>query len=189
MMSVLRNCGVSLACLVSAIFVLALPGAAQSRHPALANVKTWAYQLKDVTPDKLEKIAASPFDMVIIDSSMFPGGKEQRLTREQVEGLKKKPDGTRRLVIAYFSAGESEDFRYYWKPEWNRKKPDWVLKADKDWKGDFIVKYWMKDWQKSSTARRKALSTASSTPALTASPLTAWTPTTTSATLKSGATR
>ena len=23
-----------------------------------------------------------------------------------------------------------------------------MLKADKDWKGDFIVKYWMKDWQK-----------------------------------------
>ena len=147
-MSVSRNIGFSLACFVSAIFMLALPGAAQSSHPALANVKTWAYQLKDVTPDKLEKIAASPFDMVIIDSSMFPGGKEQRLTREQVESLKKKPDGSRRLVIAYFSAGESEDFRYYWKPEWNRKKPDWVLKADKDWKGDFIVRYWMKDWQR-----------------------------------------
>lgn len=121
---------------------------AEDRAALLEGVKTWAYQLKDVSQDKIDKIAASPFDMVIIDSSMFPNGKEIRLTREQVESMKKKPDGGRRVVISYFSAGEAEDFRYYWKPEWNKKRPGWVFKADKDWKGDFIVKYWDKDWQK-----------------------------------------
>ena len=55
--------------------------------------------------------------------------------------------GSRRLVIAYFSAGECEDFRYYWKPEWNRNKPAWVDKADKQWKGDYVVKYWHPEWQ------------------------------------------
>lgn len=118
------------------------------RKNALESVRTWAYQLKDVTPEKLKKIADSPFDMVIIDSSMFPNGKEIRLTREQIDSLKRKPDGSRRLVIAYFSAGECEDFRYYWKPEWHKKKPGWVDKADKQWKGDFIVKYWQPEWQK-----------------------------------------
>ena len=131
--------------------VAAAPAAAPATTKgvaALEAVKTWAYQLKDVSPEALKKIAASPFDMVIIDSSMFPAGKEIRLTREQVESLKKKPDGSRRLVIAYFSAGECEDFRFYWKPEWNKKKPDWVDKADKQWKGDYIVKYWKPEWQK-----------------------------------------
>ncbi len=121
---------------------------AEERGALLNGVKTWAYQLKDVNQDKIDKIIASPFDMVIIDSSMFPGGKEIRLTREQVESMKKKPDGSRRVVVSYFSAGECEDFRYYWKPEWNKKKPSWVHKADKDWKGDFIVKYWQPEWQK-----------------------------------------
>ncbi|MEQ1714519.1 MAG: MJ1477/TM1410 family putative glycoside hydrolase [Hyphomicrobium sp.] len=121
---------------------------AEDRAALLGGVKTWAYQLKDVSQDKIDKINASAFDMVIIDSSMFPNGKEIRLTRDQVESMKKKPDGGRRLVISYFSAGEAEDFRYYWKPEWNKKRPGWVYKADKDWKGDYIVKYWEPDWQR-----------------------------------------
>ena len=121
---------------------------AQDRASALDNVKTWAYQLKDVNQDKIDKVAASPFDMVIIDSSMFPNGKETRLTREQVESMKKKPDGSRRLVVAYFSAGECEDFRYYWKPEWNKHRPSWVSQVDKHWKGDYVVQYWQPEWQK-----------------------------------------
>jgi cysteinyl-tRNA synthetase len=120
---------------------------AEERGAALNGVKTWAYQLKDVSQEKIDKIAASPFDMVIIDSSMFPDGKEIRLTREQIESMKKKPDGSRRLVIAYFSAGECEDFRYYWKPEWNKKHPSWVAKVDKQWKGDYVVQYWQPEWQ------------------------------------------
>lgn len=152
-MNLLRSPCRLLASLAAAVLMLAVtatfPAAAQQRQNALESVKTWAYQLKDVTPEKLKKIADSPFDMVIIDSSMFPEGKEIRLTREQIESLKKKPDGSRRLVVAYFSAGECEDFRYYWKPEWSKgKKPAWVDKADKDWKGDYIVKYWMPEWQK-----------------------------------------
>jgi cysteinyl-tRNA synthetase, unknown class len=128
--------------------ILITPAIAEDRAAALDGVKSWAYQLKDVNQEKIDKIIASPFDLVIIDSSMFPNGKEIRLTREQVESMKKKPDGGRRLIICYFSAGEAEDFRYYWKPEWNKNKPGWVFKADKDWKGDFIVKYWEPAWQK-----------------------------------------
>ena len=121
---------------------------AEDKNALLDGVKSWAYQLKDVSQEKIDKIVASPFDMVIIDSSMFPHGKEIHLTREQVESMKKKPDGGRRVVIAYFSAGEAEDFRDYWKADWNKKRPGWVFRADKDWKGDYIVKYWDADWQK-----------------------------------------
>ena len=113
----------------------------------LAGVKTWAYLLKDVSPEKIDKVAGSAIDMVIIDPSMFPEGKEVRLTRDQVERMKHKPDGGRRLVIAYLSAGESEDFRDYWKPEWSQRLPSWVSKSDKDWKGDYVVKYWRPEWQ------------------------------------------
>ncbi len=120
----------------------------EERGKLLDSVKSWAYQLKDVTKEKIDKIAASPYDMIIMDSSMFPNGKEIRLTRDQVESMKKKPDGSRRIIISYFSAGEAEDFRYYWKPEWNKKKPAWVYKADKDWKGDYIVRYWYPEWHK-----------------------------------------
>lgn len=148
----MRNTGLAIAAILAfsnAMFAIALrPAVAEDRAAALDGVKSWAYQLKDVSQDKIDKIAASPFDMVIIDSSMFPDGKEIRLAREQVESMKRKPDGSRRIVLAYFSAGEAEDFRYYWKPGWNKKRPAWVSKADKQWKGDFIVEYWQPEWQK-----------------------------------------
>ena len=135
-------------CVLALSWLLPAAAIAQDRAAALNSVKTWAYQLKDVTQDKVDKVAASPFDMVIIDSSMFPDGREVRLTRAQIDSMKKKPDGSRRQVIAYFSAGECEDFRYYWKPEWNKNRPSWVSKADKQWKGDYVVKYWQPEWQK-----------------------------------------
>ena len=141
------------------LFCLATNANANSeeRGKLLDSVKSWAYQLKDVTQEKIDKIAASPYDMIIMDSSMFPDGKEIRLTREQVESMKKKPDGSRRLIVSYFSAGEAEDFRYYWKPEWNKKKPEWIYKADKDWKGDYIVRYWYPEWQKHMFGSQNAL--------------------------------
>ena len=135
-------------CLAISIGLMTAAASAEERGAALDGVKTWAYQLKDVSQDKIDKVAASPFDMVIIDTSMFPQGKEIRLTREQIDSMKKKPDGSRRLVVAYFSAGECEDFRYYWKPEWNKKHPSWVAKVDKQWKGDFVVQYWNPEWQR-----------------------------------------
>ena len=148
----MQKIGMAFAAMIAFVFaagtLASSPANAEERGAALNGVKTWAYQLKDVSQDKIDKIAASPFDMVIIDSSMFPDGKEIRLTREQVESMKKKPDGSRRLVVAYFSAGECEDFRYYWKPEWNKKRPSWVSKVDKQWKGDYVVQYWQPEWQR-----------------------------------------
>jgi len=137
-----------LAAVAVSLPLVSAPLHAEDRGALLAGVKTWANLLKDLTPEKIDKVANSAFDMVIIDSSMFPDGKEVRLTRDQVERMKHKPDGGRRLVIAYLSAGESEDFRDYWKPEWNKQLPPWVSKSDKDWKGDYVVKYWRPEWQK-----------------------------------------
>ena len=120
---------------------------AQERQNGLLKAKSWAFQLKNLGPEEQAKIAASPYDLVVIDSEQFPQEKEIPLTREEVERMKIKPDGSKRLVIAYFSVGEAENYRYYWKPEWNRVKPSWVGKENKQWGGNFLVKYWDPTWQ------------------------------------------
>jgi cysteinyl-tRNA synthetase, unknown class len=120
---------------------------AQARPNPFANAKTWAFQLKNLDPAQQAKLAASPYDVLVIDSEDYPGGKERPLTRAEVEGMKKKPDGSKRLVISYFSVGEAESYRYYWKPEWTKKKPSWVGKENKEWKENFLVKYWEPTWQ------------------------------------------
>ena len=134
-----------------AVLVLLAAGvggaAAQERKNGLLAAKSWAFQLKNLGPEQQAKIATSPYDLVVIDSEQFPEEKEIPLTREEVERMKVKPDGSRRLVIAYFSVGEAENYRYYWKPEWNRQKPSWVGKENKQWGGNFLVQYWEPVWQ------------------------------------------
>jgi cysteinyl-tRNA synthetase, unknown class len=128
-------------------FAMLGPVSAQQRENPFKNAKSWAFQLKNLEPAQQAKIATSPFDLVVIDSEQFPNGIETPLTRAEVEAMKKKPDGSKRLVIAYFSVGEAESYRYYWKPEWNRTKPSWVGKENKEWKENFLVKYWEPTWQ------------------------------------------
>lgn len=121
---------------------------AEARDNPFKDAKTWAFQLKNLGPAELAKIAASPYDVVVIDSEDYPDGNERFLTPEEVNSLKKKPDGSRRIVLSYFSIGEAESYRWYWKPEWTKKKPSWVGKENKEWKENFVVKYWDPTWQK-----------------------------------------
>jgi cysteinyl-tRNA synthetase, unknown class len=134
---------------VAAASLLALaPASAQERKNLLLDAKSWGYQLRNLGPDQQKKIAASPYDVVIIDYEHEAVKSETPLTKDEVEGMKKKPDGGRRLVMAYFSIGEAETYRGYWKPEWNKTKPSWVGKENKEWKNNFLVKYWDPEWQK-----------------------------------------
>ena len=68
-------------------------------------------------------------------------------TKEQIEELKIKDNGGKRIVIAYLSIGEAEDYRFYWKKKWNKKKPNWIVKENENWEGNYIVKYWSPEWK------------------------------------------
>jgi len=68
-------------------------------------------------------------------------------TKEQIEELKIKHNGGKRLVIAYLSIGEAENYRFYWKKKWNKKKPNWIVKENENWEGNCIVKYWSPEWK------------------------------------------
>lgn len=60
----------------------------------------------------IEELAASEWDAFYIDAHYENGS----LTREEVETLKWKPQGGRRLVIAYLSIGTTELWRWYADP-------------------------------------------------------------------------
>ena len=146
------TCMLSMAAVAAAlIFTCGSDAQAQERKNPLAPVKSWGYQLRNLGPAQQVKIAASPYDLVIIDDLIGAddegsGGKRRHLTREEVERMKKKPDGSRRLVINYFSIGETENYRDYWRPEWNRSRPSWMSKENKEWKGNYLVQYWNPIW-------------------------------------------
>ena len=106
--------------------------------PSLAPsaVKSWHYQLQNIDPGA---IAASSADMAVIDY----GGEERPFTKDEVDAMHHKPDGSRRIVLAYMSIGEAENYRWYW-PLRSRA---WLGREDPEWPGNYNVRFWHPDWQ------------------------------------------
>ena len=111
----------------------------------LRSVTSWGYQLqgKNGNPVDLNILGKSNTDLLVIDYESGDGPFDV----EQIKKLKKKNDGSRRWVVSYSSIGEAENYRYYWKKKWNLRKPSFVEKVNKNWAGNYKVKYWDKDWQ------------------------------------------
>ncbi|MDR2005921.1 MAG: endo alpha-1,4 polygalactosaminidase [Acidaminococcales bacterium] len=105
--------------------ILLEPGVFRSRH------------------DYLNALRETNFDLIIID--LFFGS--EFLSRQEVDSLKTKKNGGRRLVFSYMSIGEAEEYRYYWQKSWSARPPSWIEKENPHWKGNFVVKYWEKEWK------------------------------------------
>jgi len=122
--------------------------AEQPPAPLLAAAKSWGYQLQKLDPDAL---AASPYDMLVIDYSR-DGKPARALTPEEVDKIRVKHDGERRIVLAYLSIGEAQTYRYYWKWYWGWVfgvlSPRWLGSENPEWRGNYGVRYWHEGWQK-----------------------------------------
>jgi cysteinyl-tRNA synthetase len=69
------------------------------------------------------------------------------LTAEQVSSLRTRPQKRDRIVLAYLSIGEAEDYRFYWRKEWDRSPPPFLDRENREWHGNFKVRYWDPEWQ------------------------------------------
>jgi cysteinyl-tRNA synthetase, unknown class len=110
------------------------PQGAALPFPSL--VKSWRYQLQNVNPSE---IANSSADLVVIDSS----SNDAPFTKAQVERMKVKPDGSRRVVISYMSIGEAENYRWYW----SQRSSSWLGPENPKWRGNYGVRFWDHAWQ------------------------------------------
>lgn len=106
-------------------------------------VQSWGYQLQN---DSAAPLISAPYDVLVIDFAR----QTVPFTQAEIAAMKKKPDGSRRLVICYISIGEAEDYRYYWGDRaWqdrrNRTPP--VVAENPEWKGNYTVQFWEQEWQ------------------------------------------
>ena len=113
----------------------------------LSDAKNYLYLLSSSNyTDKqsyLNAIRNTNFDVVILDAFF----EEELLSAAEVNSLKTKVDGGKRLVIAYISVGSAEKYRYYWKKNWGLHRPAWLKKKYDGYKDEIWVKYWHKDWK------------------------------------------
>jgi cysteinyl-tRNA synthetase len=93
--------------------------------------------------DFINSVTSTNYDLLIMDLFFD----EEPFTSAEVESLKNKANGGKRLVICYLSIGEAEDYRYYWKSSWKKGDPEWLYRENPDWEGNYKVKYWMDEWK------------------------------------------
>lgn len=122
---------------------IAKPSAALEPRALLASAESWGYQLQDLD---VAQASASPFDVLVIDHA-FDGTGDTALTPAEVARLKRKPCGGRRLVLAHLSVGEAESYRFYWREEWSRDPPDWLIGESPDWDETYAVRFWHPGWR------------------------------------------
>ena len=118
-----------------------------SNITSLGEAQNFLYLINpDSFADKDAFIAAikeTDHDLIIID--LFYGGLE--LTAGEITSLKTKANNGSRLVVAYMSIGEAEDYRYYWQEGWEKEPPSWLAGENPEWEGNYKIRYWDLAWQ------------------------------------------
>jgi len=114
-------------------------------------ISHWCYLLQGRNGHPLDPatVAAADAELAVMDYSA-DGSANGEFTAEQIASVK----ASGKVVLAYMSIGEAEDYRFYWNQTWTTKTgkltpnaPTWLAKQDPDWHGNFKVRYWMPEWQ------------------------------------------
>ena len=113
-----------------------------SLPPDFLAVNDFLYQLQDLD---LAAIGDTAYDLVVMDYSA-EGDDETAFTAAQIAALKSSPGGEK-IVLAYMSIGEAEDYRFYWQDDWTPGNPAWLDAVNPDWPGNYKVHYWDPGWQ------------------------------------------
>ena len=88
--------------------------ASEEGRARLASVTSWGYQLQQLD---VSRAASSQHDLIVVDETLLGSG-AAKVNGNDLERMKRKPDGHRRLVLSYLSIGEAEDYRSYWRSGW-----------------------------------------------------------------------
>ncbi len=101
-----------------------------------SKIKSWGYQLQNYQgPFDYSRISKSSDRLWVIDYA----SDEKPLSLNEVSRLKKNNN----ILISYLSIGEAESYRPYFK----KLPKDLLIESNKDWEGNFRVKYWDSRWQ------------------------------------------
>ena len=93
--------------------------------------------------DFITAVSNTDYDLIIMD--LFHN--EVAYTKDEINRLKTKHNGGKRLVVCYMSIGEAENYRYYWQNDWRIGNPSYIVAENPDWGGNFKVQYWNTEWQ------------------------------------------
>ncbi|WP_223476489.1 endo alpha-1,4 polygalactosaminidase [Oricola indica] len=126
------------------------------REDALADlnaVRRWGCQYQNIDVDA---ITASDLDLIVLEPSLNDDALIF-LSPDEIDRMKTKPGGGRRLVLAYLAVGEANVNRWFWPNAWRRSPPDWLGPLNPSWPGARLVRYWAPEWQTLIFSHQKSL--------------------------------
>ena len=126
--------------------VQCVPHPKQDTADTLSQIRDFLYllQAEDVS---VSDLANNSFDLVIMDYAKY-GDALSEYTRDEIAQIKSGGEmGVKKIVLAYMSIGEAEDYRFYWESSWQPGSPVWLGPTNVDWEGNYKVRYWMTGWK------------------------------------------
>ena len=93
----------------------------------------------------LQDIRNSNYDIVVINP-IFQNTKAFK--PDDVEAMKFKKNGARRLIIAQYNISEVSEHDYLWKKGWTIGSPDFIATNSLVNENTYITKYWKPEWHK-----------------------------------------
>jgi cysteinyl-tRNA synthetase len=112
------------------------PRSQAERDGLWAAVNSWVYQLTNYADDGLDEIAATAYDLAVID--LTRDGESDYFTPDEIGALQ----ATGKIVLAYFEIGAIEEYR----PEWTDVPAELKLGAVGGWPDEQYVAYWDERW-------------------------------------------
>ncbi len=117
-------------------------------------VSYFMYQIQNLEEHTdIDKLAGTDYDLLVVEPG-FNIKDDPYDVNYLIDNLKIKPNGEKRIILAYIDIGQAEDWRTYWKNDWKAPTktqtgyPDFLITIDPDgWSGNYPVAYWRKDWQ------------------------------------------
>ncbi len=123
-------------------------GENESEVNSLHDVRNFLYMINpgrfSTKQDFIQAVTSTNYDLLIMDLFF---NDDTPFLAEDIGQLKSKANGGSRLVVAYMSIGEAEDYRYYWQSDWKKNPPSWMDGENPAWEGNFKVWYWEEEWQ------------------------------------------
>jgi cysteinyl-tRNA synthetase len=124
------------------------PGAAptpRSTHPAtrttppLLGIRDWAYQLQDYPGGRLDRLAAGPYQLVVVDLARDAAA--DYFTAAEIGRVR----ATGKRVLAYFEIGSIENFRPEF-PVLRRAAPGLIANEWAEWPGEYFTRFYDQRW-------------------------------------------
>ena len=114
------------------------PAPAASAPPP-GRISSWAYQLQGYADDRLDQVAAGPYQLAVVD--LARDAHTDYFRPEEIRAVQ----GTGKRVLAYFEIGSIEDFRPEY-PVLRREAGELIANEWSDWPGEYFLRYWDERW-------------------------------------------